>query len=236
MKRLDRRAAMNSDGFVTSLGGRDEIRLVLSLVPAVGINLLLMWLILRLVDPTRSPPREANIPRPVEWVSVQPVAEKAPEPSTAMPMAESQSEPPLPAPELPDTPGRVSAGAPPLSRPRIDLELRPLGRLTPTPSPASDIARPSAPALDVEPSAQVAPVYPPRARRAGIEGSVTVEFTITPQGGVTGLEVVASQPRGVFDASVTKAIRQWRFTPRVVDGQRVERRARKEIVFSLEDR
>jgi protein TonB len=65
---------------------------------------------------------------------------------------------------------------------------------------------------------------------------VTVEFTITPQGGVTGLEVVASQPRGVFDASVTKAIRQWRFTPRVVDGQRVERRARKEIVFSLEDR
>lgn len=236
MERLDRRAAMHSDGSVASLGGRDGIRLVLSLVPAVGINLLLMWLILRLVDPTPSPPREVSLPRPVEWVSVQPATEKAPEPPSAMPMTESPSEPPLPEPDLPGRPNMVSTGAPPLSRPRLDLELRPLARLTPAPVPAGDIALPSAPVLDVEPSARVAPVYPARARRVGIEGSVTVEFTITPQGRVTDLEIVASRPRGVFDASVTKAIRQWRFTPRVVDGRRVERRARKEIEFSLEDR
>jgi TonB family protein len=55
--------------------------------------------------------------------------------------------------------------------------------------------------------------YPPAALRAGVQGRVFAQFTITPAGGVRDLEVVKSL-RPDCDSVVLKAIQQLRFKPR----------------------
>jgi len=213
---------------------RDGIRLVLSLVPAAAINLLLLLLILRLVDPTLPVPREETIYRTVEWVSLKHETKEARETPIVVSTVAVRTEPSLPEPEPLSAPIIAPAAAPPV--PRLHLDPKPDGLIIGGPYPVADLPLSPEPVIDVEPSFRVAPVYPPRARRAGIEGSVTVEFTITRDGAVSAPRIVRSDPPGVFDASVIQAIRKWKFPPRIVDGQRVDRRAKKDIVFTLETR
>jgi protein TonB len=82
---------------------------------------------------------------------------------------------------------------------------------------------------------QVPPIYPIQARRAGIEGTVTVGFTITKDGSVKNAKIVKAKPRRVFNRAVLRAVRGWRFKPKVIDGEAVEWRAQKQIVFKLEN-
>ncbi|MCU0936365.1 MAG: energy transducer TonB [Gammaproteobacteria bacterium] len=83
------------------------------------------------------------------------------------------------------------------------------------------------------PIVRVAPAYPLAARTHRTEGRVLVEFTIQADGSVADPTVVEASPAGVFDRAVLQAIRQWRFAPRVEDGQVVSRRARQTVQFSL---
>lgn len=58
-----------------------------------------------------------------------------------------------------------------------------------------------------------APEYPRGAERRGIEGSVTVSFTIAADGSVTNAEVVEASPAGVFDRAALQAVETWRYEP-----------------------
>lgn len=58
---------------------------------------------------------------------------------------------------------------------------------------------------------RTAPQYPVAAERAGIEGSVTVEFGLTPDGHTRDIRVVESSPPEVFDEAAIAAVRTWRF-------------------------
>jgi TonB family protein len=60
---------------------------------------------------------------------------------------------------------------------------------------------------------EVAPTYPPAAAAAGIEGHVDVRFTVAPDGGVSGAEVVEAEPADVFDRAALAAVRRWRYSP-----------------------
>ncbi len=77
------------------------------------------------------------------------------------------------------------------------------------------------------------PQYPPRAVRTGQEGWVRLEFTITADGRVEDPRVVDARPRRLFDRSALKAIRQWRFRPRMINGRAVAQRASQLIEFNL---
>jgi TonB family protein len=57
-----------------------------------------------------------------------------------------------------------------------------------------------------------APVYPPAAAAAGIEGHVDVRFTISPSGTVVAPEIIAAEPAGVFEAAALAAVARWRYT------------------------
>ena len=59
----------------------------------------------------------------------------------------------------------------------------------------------------------VAPEYPRGAERRGIEGTVTVSYSIAADGSVTNAEVVSANPSGVFDRAALAAIESWRFAP-----------------------
>ena len=84
------------------------------------------------------------------------------------------------------------------------------------------------------PLVKVPPVYPMKASRRGIQGWVTVEFTVNIAGLVEDIRILDAKPKGIFDASVIKCVSQWTFKPGTVEGETVATRARTTIKFELE--
>jgi TonB family protein len=62
----------------------------------------------------------------------------------------------------------------------------------------------------------LAPVYPPEARRAGISGVVILEATIGEDGKVRSARVLRSIP--LLDQAALDAVQQWEFTPTLING------------------
>jgi TonB family protein len=82
---------------------------------------------------------------------------------------------------------------------------------------------------------QSQPEFPAKAREDSIEGWVTVSYVIGRDGRVSNVDIVAAQPRNVFESAVRRAVRSWRFEPTTVDGTAVETRKTQTIRFSLSD-
>ncbi len=61
------------------------------------------------------------------------------------------------------------------------------------------------------------PVYPEIARIAHVEGTVVIEAIVDPMGRIDHLRVVRSVPP--LDAAALDAVRQWRYTPSVLNGE-----------------
>jgi TonB family protein len=78
------------------------------------------------------------------------------------------------------------------------------------------------------------PVYPADALRNHVEGWVEVSFTITETGSVRDVEVVDSQPHGVFDTAATEAVEGWRFRPRLANGRPVAHRSYVTLKFNVD--
>lgn len=57
------------------------------------------------------------------------------------------------------------------------------------------------------------PEYPYAARSRNLSGTVTVRFLVDEDGSVDELTVLSAEPAGVFEHSVLKAVRRWRFKP-----------------------
>jgi TonB family protein len=77
--------------------------------------------------------------------------------------------------------------------------------------------------------------YPPRAIRRNIEGFVVVKFTVTKTGDVDAIQIVESEPSGMFDESVLEAVQKYKFQPRMVNGEPVDsKEVEKRVVFKLE--
>jgi len=83
------------------------------------------------------------------------------------------------------------------------------------------------------PMVQIKPVYPSSARRMKIEGYVKVELNVDATGRVLSTKILKSEPEGVFDKSVKKAIRRWKFRPKTVNGVAVEQTGVLTLNFKL---
>jgi TonB family protein len=81
----------------------------------------------------------------------------------------------------------------------------------------------------------VKPVYPPAMQQAGLEGVVPLEATIDRTGAVISARVLSSQVHPDFADAALAAVRQWRFSPTLLNGTPVEVRVSVEISFGLED-
>ncbi|MGL5375945.1 MAG: TonB family protein [Aeromonas veronii] len=64
------------------------------------------------------------------------------------------------------------------------------------------------------PLQRIEPVYPYRAQQAGIEGFVTLRFSVNAQGRVQDVEVVEAKPKRQFERAAMQAINKWRYQPR----------------------
>jgi protein TonB len=89
---------------------------------------------------------------------------------------------------------------------------------------------------DIVPIVRVPPQYPLRASERGIEGWVEVQFTISRTGTVKDPFVLNAQPQNIFNRSALRAIRKWKYNPKIEDGEPVERPGVKvRLTFQLQD-
>lgn len=84
------------------------------------------------------------------------------------------------------------------------------------------------------PLVRLQPVYPPQARIRQLEGEVTVEFIVQPDGNVEQITVLTSTPGELFVPAAVRAVQRWRFQPGIKDGTAVASRVRQNIRFTLE--
>lgn len=90
----------------------------------------------------------------------------------------------------------------------------------PPPAPQPPIAHPGGNIKPPQKITDVAPPYPPLALAAGIEGVVILETVIAEDGSVRGVHVLRPI-HPLLDAAAMEAVRQWRFTPTLLNGQPV---------------
>ena len=105
-----------------------------------------------------------------------------------------------------DSGGDVIGPAPPAPAPRAVVPL--------PPQPVGGVVRPP------QKVHHVAPTYPAIAQAARVSGVVIVEALIGEDGSVRDAKVLRSVP--LLDASAVEAVRQWRFTPTLLNGVPVQ--------------
>lgn len=203
--------ASGRHGQVQSLGWA----LAMGLVVNVAIFVLLPLLAGRM-EPVRRVPELARVVRITE---VEP-----PRPEQRRPEQRRMDEPPpLERPEArrPETPAPQT--------PSLDLRLDIPKLAVDVPTAAVPVAVAPAPEVPPAPAPRgfelsqvdaaprllhsVPPDYPFSARSRNIQGTVTVRFLVDESGRVEDPTVMEADPPGVFDASVLKAVRRWRFAP-----------------------
>lgn len=87
---------------------------------------------------------------------------------------------------------------------------------------------------DVIPLVQVEPRYPAQALSRKIEGYVVVRMQVTKEGSVSDVEVIDSNPKGIFEREAIRAAWRYKFKPKLVDGKPVNQVATLPFEFNLE--
>lgn len=77
----------------------------------------------------------------------------------------------------------------------------------------------------------VHPVYPKAARKAHIEGEVLLNYLITKTGDVREIHIVSGNPALV--PAAIEAVKQWRYTPCIFNGEPTETRTTVSLSFTL---
>ncbi len=207
---------------------RDRWLLAPAVLAALLLNLLLVAAA-ALVARERPVDLPALNPVPVTLTTVR-------QPETA-----AETPPPEPPPPPPSEPPRPAftpdLGLPSLGRPdpgAVKVALDPSllsGRL-----PLGDFVF-SQTDLDEPPRAlaRTTPPYPFKARQRGIEGFVEVKLLVKEDGSVGSVDIVRSEPPGVFDEAALQAVPHWTFTPGRIEGRAVPSWVITRVVFTMGD-
>lgn len=158
------------------------------------------------------------------------------------PIAEAPPPPPRRTRVLPDPPA-PRVGPPGIEPPREILPTEPLGPIVPVTPPGyvgppgrqGGRQGPWAADSDLVLVARVEPPYPHAALRRELEGTVTVEFTVTKRGTADAIRIIESTD-AIFERAAIDAASRFRYRPRIVDGVAVDvPGVRTEIRFVLGD-
>ena len=208
-----------------------KIRFIISAGLAVVFTLGVFYFMYGLVSSAKSRPDAGNPPPGIRFGPVDLPDEVAQRTRAKPPPPPPPKDPPPPPKmEIADV-EQTTPNLPDLDLPNLDLPLSQGGGLYLGGFGSVDKTQEG----DIIPLVRIQPIYPREAAIRRIEGWVQVEFTITPAGTVKSPKVLSSEPPRLFDREAIRAILKWKFKPRVVDGQAVERRATQTIDFKLEN-
>ena len=206
---------------------------------AVGLNLVLFLLMPHLVDPTPSKPSIDTLISQINVIRMKrpdsevrrkpPTPPKPPEPK---PIRKPDASPRQPMREKLTLPFQVNPRLPggPNSLVLPPLESAPLVNSTALQG-AFSVGQLDGPLTTLT---RIPPVYPVQARRRGIEGWVKVTFVVDETGRVGNISILDAEPKGLFDRSVERCVRGWRFKPGTVEGMPVKAQVETVIRFELE--
>ena len=116
-----------------------------------------------------------------------------------------------PKPQAPEPEANNNSGGLTFNMPSVNLS----GANTGMSAPGAGFGRDG----DASPIVRIDPKYPPQAARDGKEGWVSLSFTINELGGVEDVEVIDALPKRIFNKAAKRALRKWRYKPKVVDGK-----------------
>ena len=103
-----------------------------------------------------------------------------------------------------------------------DLLAVPLGTQQPVMTlPGSTLETPAGHDKAATPLVRIEPKYPPAAARDGVNGWVRLRFNIGADGRVTDVQVLAAEPRRVFDQEAMRALKNWKYQPKLENGRAV---------------
>jgi protein TonB len=165
--------------------------------PATGDVILLA----KILPEPPAPPRTPDRATPAVTANPNAAPVVAPAAITAEPAVsyDLSATPPAPGVVAGTTEFDMGVAAPPPAPPAPPDRVRVGGEI-----------RPPSKVLDV------APVYPAIAQAARVEGVVIIEATIDTGGRVTDTRVLRGEP--LLDAAAVSAVRQWRYTPTLLNG------------------
>lgn len=224
--------------YFDALSRRNWVAWLWSGLMAAALNLALFLLMPHLVDPTPSRPSIGTMVPQVNVIRIQ-----RPETQVRRPEVKPPEPPetnPVEQPQTPREPIHAKLTLPFEVNPRLpggpsSLVLPPLESALPANAAALTGAF-SVGQLDgpLTPLVRIPPVYPLSARRRGIEGWVKVAFIVDAEGKVGDIAILAAEPAGLFEESVTRCVRGWRFRPGTVAGMPVKAKVETVIRFALE--
>ena len=76
--------------------------------------------------------------------------------------------------------------------------------------------------------------YPSDAKKAHVEGRVVVNVLIGTNGKASKMEIVESEPEGVFDENALKSVKNWQFRPGIKGGELVPTWVKLPLSFKLD--
>lgn len=202
-----------------NVGKRTLLMLPVAVLMTVALLLVMAMLIKTSDDGLLAEKRMAlpNILMPDVQIETRRLIEKPEKPEV---LPEPDQPTPEPVSDVQDTDLTVDIPSPDLTNSSMDLTIG-LGLQ------ASD--------GEYLPIFKVAPTYPSRAARRGIEGYVILEYVVTKTGAVRDIVVVESKPSNTFNLAAKRSARGYKYQPRMVNGEPVEvPGVRTKIVFKLE--
>lgn len=215
-------------------------KLPLIFITACAVNTLIFFLILQMVSHEHKPLNKIDSTNFLDFIHFREKAKieerKIEEKKQELPKEEEKLPPPdLPQPDIQKpVKKQMDLPTPDINVPLSIHGLPYIGDFLKSAAPKPVAPTTPVIATNLVPTLKTKPSYPPRALRSGVEGVVTVEFTIAVDGSVKDPVIIKSNPPKIFDRSVLKAIKKWKFNPETVDGKTVEKRARQDVHFKLQ--
>jgi protein TonB len=90
------------------------------------------------------------------------------------------------------------------------------------------------PAFKLVRTKSVAPVYPRKALLDGREGWVDLLLTVSPDGKVEDVVVIAAEPKRLFERAAIRAAKKWQFAPPADSGLTTSQTGKIRISFNLD--
>jgi periplasmic protein TonB len=207
-------------------------------VMPVSLTLHAIALVFILVVPLLQP---AELPEPAAAVRaffVEPISAPAPPPPPPPPAPKAANAPkPIPKPVMNESPKFTApVEVPEQIKPEDSLDLGVeggvsggveggvpggvvggvVGGLPDAPAPVQQAVRVGGQIKEPKKLKTVNPVYPDIAKQARVQGVVILECTISPQGKVTDVKVL--RPFPLLEQAAVDAVRQWVYTPTLLNG------------------